>query len=89
MIEPVSENKGEIGFFKDWPKNHAKINEKTSRSARFAVLVMNPEDKYKVKKSFETPLVFSIQEGHEYDNIILVNFISDNSREFRETNDLS
>jgi len=86
LIKPVADNKGEVIFFKDTPKNRVLINNKTSRSARFAVLVMNPEDKAEVKKTFKTPLIFSIHEakGLEYENIILINFISSNSREFNE-----
>jgi len=47
---------------------------------------MDPEDKAEVKKTFKTPLIFSIHEakGLEYENIILINFISSNSREFNE-----
>ena len=86
LIKPITDNKGEISFFKDTPKNRLLINEKTSRSARFAVLVMNSDDKAEVKKTFKTPLIFSIHEakGLEYENIILINFISNNNREFHE-----
>ena len=86
LIEPVAENTGEVNFYKDTPKNRKQIDSKTSRSAKFAVLVMKPDDKKEVRKSFKTPLVFSIQEakGLEYENIILVNFISSNSKEFNE-----
>ena len=86
LIEPVPENKGEVNFYKDTPKNRKQIDSKTSRSAKFAVLVMKPDDKKEVRKSFKTPLIFSIQEakGLEYENIILVNFISSNSKEFNE-----
>jgi len=86
LIKPVADNKGEISFFKDTPRNRELINNKTSRSARFAVLVMNPEDKAEVKKTFKTPLIFSIHEakGLEYENIIIINFISSNSSEFNE-----
>lgn len=86
LIKPIADNQGEISFFRDTPKNRVLINNKTSRSARFAVLVMDPEDKAEVKKTFKTPLIFSIHEakGLEYENIILINFISSNSREFNE-----
>jgi len=86
LIEPIDDNKGEVHFYKDNPKNRKQIDSKTGRSAKFAVLVMKPEDKIEVRKTFKTPLVFSIQEakGLEYDNIILVNFISAYSQEFNE-----
>lgn len=86
LIDAIAENKGEINFFKDNPKIRKQLNEKTGRSAKYAVLVMKSEDKKDVKAFFKTPLIFSIQEakGLEYDNIILVNFISNNNDEFRE-----
>jgi hypothetical protein len=59
---------------------------KTKKSTKFAVLVMREEDKNEARESFQTPLIFSIQEakGLEYDNIILYNFISKNHKEFQE-----
>ena len=86
LIESISDNKGEISFFRDTPKNRKLINSKTSRSTKFAVLVMKTEDKTEVRKSFKTPLIFSIHEakGLEYENIILINFISNNNKEFNE-----
>jgi len=86
LINTVSEAKGEVQFYKDSEKIKKDLNTKTKESAKFAVLVMNNEDKHKVKKYFNTPLIFSIQEakGLEYDNIILLNFISDYRKEFIE-----
>lgn len=86
LINTVSETKGEVAFYKDDEKIKKELNKKTKESTRFAVLVMNNEDKAKVQRFFNTPLIFSIQEakGLEYENIILVNFISDYQKEFRE-----
>lgn len=86
LIDTVSENKGEINFFEDSDKIKKDLNNRTENSAKFAILVMNNDDKHKVRRHFKTPLVFSIQEakGLEYENIILVNFISDYDKEFRE-----
>lgn len=85
LIDAIAENKGEINFFKDKPKIRKQLNEKTAKSTKYAVLVMKSEDKKEVKAFLKTPLLFSIQEakGLEYDNIILVNFISGNTDEFR------
>ena len=46
---------------------------------------MSNEDKYEARKYFDTPLIFSIQEakGLEYENIILLNFITTYEKEFR------
>ncbi len=86
LIDSIAENKGEISFFKDSPELRKQLNEKTGKSAKYAVLVMKSEDKKEVKEYFKTPLIFSIQEakGLEYDNIILVNFISKYNDEFHE-----
>lgn len=45
---------------------------------------MRAEDKAEARRHFQTPLVFSIQEtkGLEYETVILLNFVSVNSREF-------
>lgn len=60
------------------------LNDKTFCSTMFAVLVMKKEDKAAARKIFKTPLLFSIHEskGLEYENVILLDFISGNAREF-------
>ncbi|MGB1205950.1 MAG: UvrD-helicase domain-containing protein [Chitinophagales bacterium] len=86
LIDTVSSVSGEINFFQENEKIKKELNTKTQSSTKFAVLVMNNEQKEAVKRYFKTPLVFSIQEakGLEYENIILLNFISDNEKIFRE-----
>lgn len=86
LIDTVSKTKGEINFFEDNDKLKKQLNDRTQNSTKYAVLVMNNDDKNKVRKYFKTPLLFSIQEakGLEYENIILVNFISDYDKYFRE-----
>ena len=86
LVDPVTSNRGEIHLLTDSQAIRQQLNEKTGRSTKYAVLVMKHEDKTEVRKIFKTPLVFSIQEakGLEYRNIIAVNFISGNSREFHE-----
>ena len=84
LVDSIAENRGEVHFFKDTPKIRKQLNEKTGRSTKYAVLVMKSDDKTEVKRIFKTPLLFAIHEakGLEYENIIIVNFISNNSREF-------
>jgi hypothetical protein len=86
LIDSVSEKGGEVVFYKDKLSIRKQLNDKTRRSTNYAVLVMQTEDKADARKTFKTPLVFSIHEakGLEYENIILVNFISNNSAEFRD-----
>lgn len=85
LIDTVSESKGEVSFYEDKPKIKKDLNQRTQNSTKFAVLVMNKEDKIKVRQHFNTPLIFSIQEakGLEYENIILYNFMSENEDAFR------
>jgi hypothetical protein len=86
LIHTVSDLEGEINFFTDNEKIKKELNQRTRNSAKYAVLVMDKRDKARVKKYFDTPLVFSIQEakGLEYDNIILLNFMSGYEKEFLE-----
>ncbi|MEI7900093.1 MAG: hypothetical protein WCK89_07560, partial [bacterium] len=84
LVKPVSENAGRVEFLQDSVAVRRDIDAKTGRSARFAVIVMREEDKADARRSFHTPLVFSVQEakGLEYENIILLNFVSANARAF-------
>lgn len=72
-------------FLESNDKIKAELNQNTKGSTNFAVIVMRNEDKTEARKIFKTPLLFSIHEakGLEYDNIILVNFISDYHKEFK------
>ena len=86
LIDTVSEKAGEVSLYKDDKKIKRKLNDLTRNSTKFAILVMNNEDKPKARKFFKTPLVFSIQEakGLEYPNVIMLNFISDYDKFFDE-----
>lgn len=86
LIEATGNERGEALLLHDNEKVRKMLNEKTSRSAKFAVLVMRKEDKPNARKLFKTPLLFSIHEskGLEYENVIILNFINDNAREFNE-----
>jgi hypothetical protein len=86
LVETVSEREGAVHFFADSEKIRQELNRKTKNSAKYAILTMTPEAKVAIQRHFDTPLVFTIQEakGLEYENIILVNFISGNEKEFRE-----
>ncbi|MEQ8702977.1 MAG: AAA family ATPase [Phaeodactylibacter sp.] len=85
LINTVADTEGKIHFYPDSAKVRKELNKRTQDSAKFAVLVLDKLQKAQVAKDFKTPLVFTIQEakGLEYENIILVNFISDHDSEFR------
>lgn len=92
LVKPNSTHAGTVELLENQPKINADLNRKTSRSAKFAVLVLRNEDKAEAKRYFKTPLLFSVQQakGLEYENIILFNAISGYDKEFRElTNGVS
>ncbi len=86
LVRPISENHGRVEFLADTDAVKREFDARTSRSTRFAVLVMRPEDKDSAARYFQTPLLFSIQEakGLEYENIILFNFVSGSSAAFKD-----
>lgn len=86
LMKSVSDKAGEVVFVRDNEKAKRELNQKTRRSTKFAVLVMRDEDKAAARRFFDTPLLFSIQEakGLEYENVILVNFISNERGSFEE-----
>lgn len=86
LINTVADTEGEINFLKYDQKLLHDLNRRTESSAKFAVLVMDKDQKARVSKALKTPLIFTIQEakGLEYENIILLNFISDYDETFRE-----
>lgn len=89
LVNSVSEKPGEVVCLPDSPRIKQELNQKTRNSTQFAVVVMNNDDKAEARKLFQTPLLFSVQEakGLEYENIILLNFVSQKPREFMEISD--
>lgn len=77
---------GKVVFLQDRDTIRRELNAKTRTSTRFAVVVMHESQKLEAQQHFNTPLVFSIQEakGLEYENIILYNFLSAETKRFRE-----
>ncbi len=86
LIGTVSKNKGEVLLFPDDEKKKNEFNRRTQNSTHYAVIVPNNEHKGEARRFFKTPLVFSVQEakGLEYENVILLNFVSSHESEFRE-----
>ena len=77
---------GHVVYLQDKDTIRRELDAKTRASTRFAVIVMHPQQKAQAQQHFNTPLVFSIQEakGLEYENIILYNFLTAESKRFRE-----
>ncbi len=86
LVKSVSEREGVVELARDTAKTRSEIDKKTSRSTHFAVIVMREEDKAEARRSFGTPLVFSVQEakGLEYGNIVLLNCVSNHAKAFDE-----
>lgn len=86
LVRCASQNTGAVEFLSDDDKIKRDLNAKTARSTRFAVIVLREEDKSDARRVFQTPLLFSIQEakGLEYENIILLGFVSACRKEFNE-----
>jgi hypothetical protein len=77
---------GEVVFLEDADAVKADLNRRTGQSTHFAVIVMREEDKEAARAFFRTPLLFSVHEakGLEYENVILLNFISGQPARFEE-----
>ncbi len=86
LVNTISTAKGEVLLYPDDEKKKAELNKRTQNSTRYAVIVTDNIYKSEAAKYFKTPLVFSVQEakGLEYDNVILMNFVSNHEAEFRE-----
>jgi hypothetical protein len=86
LINTISSQKGEVLLMQDDDKVKAELNHRTQNSTHYAVIVSDNHLKDEARKHFKTPLIFSVQEakGLEYENVILLNFISANPVEFKE-----
>ncbi len=86
LVNTISKAASEAILYTDDDKKKAELNRRTQNSTRFAVIVTDGAFKEEARKFFKTPLVFSVQEakGLEYENVILVNFISNHEGEFKE-----
>jgi hypothetical protein len=86
LMNSLSEKSGEVMFLKDTDRVKSEINKNIRRSAKFALIVMRNDEKALARKYFDTPLLFTIQEakGLEYENVILLNFVSGERQSFQE-----
>jgi len=86
LINTISNNKGEVLLYPNDERKKKELNRRTQDSKDFAVIVPDTTFKDDAAQYFKTPLIFSTQEakGLEYENVILVNFISHHEEEFRE-----
>ena len=78
LVEAAPGNRGGVELLPDAEAAVRELDARTSRSVRFAVIVLREEDKPEAARRFRTPLLFSVQEakGLEYENIILWNLVS-------------
>jgi hypothetical protein len=86
LVRSFGASQGQVVLLKDSEMVKRDLDRRTSSSARFAILVLRPEQKAEVRQFFRTPLVFSIQEakGLEYENVLLCGFVSGEEKRFRD-----
>ncbi len=86
LVRSCGPARGRVGLLQDSDQVKRDLDRRTAASARFAILVLHPEQKAEVRKYFRTPLVFSIHEakGLEYENVLLYGFISGEEKRFRD-----
>ena len=84
LVTSIPSNRGSIELFREKDSVKKELDEKTRKSAKFAVIVMREEQKVEARKWFRTPLLFSVQEvkGLEYENVILLGFVSSDRSSF-------
>lgn len=86
LVGTVSKSDGEATLYSQDEKKMNELNKLTQNSTKFAVIVPEGHGKDFARRYFKTPLEFTVQEakGLEYDNVILVNFVSNHDAEFKE-----
>ena len=86
LMNSLSDKSGEVMFLKDTDRVKSEMNKNIRRSTKFALIVMRNEEKALSRKYFDTPLIFTVQEakGLEYENVILLNFVSGERQSFQE-----
>lgn len=86
LVRSCGPARGQVGLLQDSDQVKRDLDRRTAASARFAILVLHPEQKAEVRKHFRTPLVFSIHEakGLEYENVLLYGFVSTEEKRFRD-----
>ncbi len=86
LVRSCGPSQGRVGLLQDSEPVKRDLDRRTAASARFAILVLHPEQKAEVRKYFRTPLVFSIHEakGLEYENVLLFGFVSSEEKRFRD-----
>ncbi|MDR0726425.1 MAG: PhoH family protein [Prevotellaceae bacterium] len=86
LVNTVNKDKGEVLLYLNDEKKKKELNRRTQDSAKYAVIVPGHAQKAEAARFFKTPLIFSVQEakGLEYENVILVDFVSGHEVEFRE-----
>jgi hypothetical protein len=86
LVRSCGPARGRVGLLQDSERVKRDLDQRTAASARFAILVLHPEQKAEVRRFFRTPLVFSIHEakGLEYENVLLYGFLSSEEKRFRD-----
>ncbi|MFC6662543.1 hypothetical protein [Deinococcus multiflagellatus] len=86
LVTAASDTEGQVSVLPLAPEAVDALNGAIRRDARFAVIVLREEDKAAARASFQTPLLFSVQEvkGLEYDGVVLFNLVGAQRRIYTE-----
>jgi hypothetical protein len=86
LVRSCGPSQGRVGLLQDGDQIKRDLDQRTAASARFAILVLHPQQKAEVRQYFRTPLVFSIHEakGLEYESVLLYGFVSGEEKRFRD-----
>lgn len=86
LVRSASAREGSVRGLVKKDRVLSELNRKTRGSAEVAVVVLTEEQKAEAKKTFSTPLVFSVHEakGLEYETVILYDIVSYERSRFRE-----
>ncbi len=86
LVESMGSAGGKVLLLRNSEDAVRELDERTRRSTRFAVIVLDADQKPRARAAFGTPLVFTVQEakGLEYDSIILYDVASSAADRFRQ-----
>jgi AAA domain len=89
LVKPASPEPGKVLGLNRKDAVLRDLNQRTRGSAKVAVIVLGEEHKAEARRSFSTPLVFTVHEakGLEYEAVILFDLVSSERARYREITD--
>lgn len=86
LVQATTEQEGRIELIGPDPATLARLDEAVRKNVDFAVIVLRDEDKARARQTFQTPLIFSVQEakGLEYPGVILYDLIGSHRQAYQD-----